>query len=569
MKKWLSIPRQERRELRNAYKEAGYSYMEAVRDIESDKPKFGGGGKMDYDFYSHQDNYKSPEAIPKHAPGMEGMMKSAMATSAHYGNKGAQRMVSANPKTGMTPEGDQGTHYISSYGQYAIPGLQDNGGRNLDLEKNLNNPSPKEAMRFNNERDAHYFTENYKDVAPMMRNWNNDPKYARGGRLPKFDDGGNMNPWGQQQVPQQDNYVMLPQQEQPQLQLTQKSQPQQSNTRQFNNIMQKQQYWDTMPDKYGEHVKNRQVFMDIYNTPFNEAVDGFLYQDKFDVDPITDSGYHYTSKVISGPFQVSKSTEDNIKRSNELVKVLKENSKDFYVRPRNPLMPTRLITDIQKDTLSRLNKTNINIPANEDLGHRKETQHTWEDMLKNLPPDISKSLFFTSMLEEGLQRQLGNGDSTMRFPASGFYTYGLDRIGDRLDEFIKKGYLDEGIRDRVVSHYNSNEKGERVHSLDFMYFKDVMDSKIAFIRSSKDELDKFIKKENINLSDQAKDFFTVVGYNMGDEGMKKMIQSYKDSGYLDNDRFLREPPPSYQQPYKHAMRRVQSARMLEGEQIIR
>ena len=45
MKQWLKIPREQRRELRQAYKQAGYSYMEAVKDFETELPKFETGGK--------------------------------------------------------------------------------------------------------------------------------------------------------------------------------------------------------------------------------------------------------------------------------------------------------------------------------------------------------------------------------------------------------------------------------------------------------------------------------------------------------------------------------------------
>ena len=37
MKKWLSLPREQRRELRQAYADAGYSRMDAIKDFESSK----------------------------------------------------------------------------------------------------------------------------------------------------------------------------------------------------------------------------------------------------------------------------------------------------------------------------------------------------------------------------------------------------------------------------------------------------------------------------------------------------------------------------------------------------
>ena len=46
MKQWLKIPREQRRELRQAYKKAGYSYMEAIKDFETELPKYQDGGSL-------------------------------------------------------------------------------------------------------------------------------------------------------------------------------------------------------------------------------------------------------------------------------------------------------------------------------------------------------------------------------------------------------------------------------------------------------------------------------------------------------------------------------------------
>jgi hypothetical protein len=106
--------------------------------------------------------------------GNRGMMKARMALDAHFGNPSAQRMVSPNPKTGMTPEGI-GTHYMASMGNYAVPLLQDKGGN--DLEYNYNPAPSREDMRFESPENAQYFAENYKNIAPMMRS----NKFGNGG----------------------------------------------------------------------------------------------------------------------------------------------------------------------------------------------------------------------------------------------------------------------------------------------------------------------------------------------------------------------------------------------------
>lgn len=99
--------------------------------------------------------------------GMTGMMKSKIAWEDAFENPAAKRMVSPNPKTGITPDGI-GTHYMGSYGNYAIPQLQDTGKEYLEYMGER--PPLNEAFKFNRPKDAKYFAEHYKEVAPMMRN---------------------------------------------------------------------------------------------------------------------------------------------------------------------------------------------------------------------------------------------------------------------------------------------------------------------------------------------------------------------------------------------------------------
>lgn len=107
-------------------------------------------------------------SAPTYDEGMRGMMKARMATSAHFGNLSAKRMVSPNPKTGMTPKGI-GTHYMGSYGSYAVPSLQDLGGDSLVFIPGTPAVNPAEDIRFERDDDAEYFSRNYKDIAPMMK----------------------------------------------------------------------------------------------------------------------------------------------------------------------------------------------------------------------------------------------------------------------------------------------------------------------------------------------------------------------------------------------------------------
>lgn len=138
--------------------------------------KYGDGGDFN--------DYKRPGPVEDGSTGMTGMMKSKIATEAHYGNPSALRMVSPNPNkytwTGeeldfngnqASPAGYTGTHYMSSYGNQARPGLQEVNGKMQYFQNPQYNS--KENFNFSRPEDAEYFAKYYKEVAPMMRNYQN------------------------------------------------------------------------------------------------------------------------------------------------------------------------------------------------------------------------------------------------------------------------------------------------------------------------------------------------------------------------------------------------------------
>jgi hypothetical protein len=112
---------------------------------------------------------------------MRGMMKSKIGMGNVFGNPAIKRMSQAMPKTGMTPEG-QGTHYMSSVDNYAVPLLQDFGEEELTLIDP--DSRSREAIRFNSPEEAEYFAEHYKEVAPMSTIYKGLQEYAMGGSIP-------------------------------------------------------------------------------------------------------------------------------------------------------------------------------------------------------------------------------------------------------------------------------------------------------------------------------------------------------------------------------------------------
>lgn len=189
------LPVKERIELMKSYRKANkdMSYRDMVNDYNTSYEKFRDGGEFN--------DYTQPGPLVEQSKnnnlGMTGLMKSKIATEAHYGNPAALRMVSPNPNkytfTGeekdwkgnqASPAGSSGTHFMGSYGDQARPGLQEVNGKMQYFQNPPRNS--KENFNFSRPEDAEYFAEHYKEVAPMMRNLE---KHRYGG-VQQFDNGG-------------------------------------------------------------------------------------------------------------------------------------------------------------------------------------------------------------------------------------------------------------------------------------------------------------------------------------------------------------------------------------------
>lgn len=95
---------------------------------------------------------------------MNAMMKARLAYANEFGNNSAKRMVAPVDNSYDFGDGRTGTHYMGSYGNYAIPNIQ-------DVEGSLQMTGPKmdEAIFFDRPEDATYFAENYKRVSPAFQ----------------------------------------------------------------------------------------------------------------------------------------------------------------------------------------------------------------------------------------------------------------------------------------------------------------------------------------------------------------------------------------------------------------
>lgn len=195
---------------------------------------------------------------------------------------------------------------------------------------------------------------------------------------------------------------------------------------------------------------------------------------------------------------------------------------------------------------------------------------------------LDPALFYSSAMEEGMSgtfkkgyegEEPFNSSSYPDYPISGFATFGLDNFGSQVGGLIKKGYLPPDFERRIKKNVNVNEKGETTQSADFRSVEDALYAKAAMMRSSQDQVEDYAKRNKIELSPKAKQFFSLINYNAGEGNAQKMLQDYYRAGALKDDSFLKTRPmsggnlkaTSWKGPYENVIRRVKMADALRNE----
>lgn len=194
---------------------------------------------------------------------------------------------------------------------------------------------------------------------------------------------------------------------------------------------------------------------------------------------------------------------------------------------------------------------------------------------------VDPALLYTSAMEEGLQGNLKNTNVSEaydiwakknpndagKYQVDGFFTYGLDRFSEMAPDLITKGYLPKDFANKYKSYDAINERKEKVKTAAFMNDEDALLAKAAVIRNSQENLGGYLKQKNINLSPKQQEFFNLAAYNYGDNGVKKMLDSYSQKGYLKDDKFLEADfkPASYSGVYTNVQRRLQNKEVLKNE----
>jgi hypothetical protein len=200
---------------------------------------------------------------------------------------------------------------------------------------------------------------------------------------------------------------------------------------------------------------------------------------------------------------------------------------------------------------------------------------------------IDPALLYGSAMEEGMSGAIDdknwenaseayvqwsnkNKSKAEQYPVDSFYNYGLDQFAGMAPALVKKGYLPKDFQNNFTTFDAMNEKDEKIKGSAFNTDANALMAKSAMMRLAQDQLEDYLGKTGTKLSDKQKQFFLLANYNGGEGNMQKMLNSYKQKGYLKDDKFL-DPtfkPDAYGGIYKNVMARMQAAKMLRDEGVM-
>jgi hypothetical protein len=171
--------------------------------------------------------------------------------------------------------------------------------------------------------------------------------------------------------------------------------------------------------------------------------------------------------------------------------------------------------------------------------------------------DIDPALLYTSFMAEGgsgLYKSEATGLDTRNrkpgeygyqgfygdkeFPINGPESFGFTTFSDRFPELVKGGYLPKNFEKEFRGKKGAGEFGQD----DFKSVESAMQGKAALMKFSRDEVDEWAKKHDIQLSPKAREFFMLAAFNGGEGGFQKRMLEYKKEGLLEGDKFLNKRP---------------------------
>lgn len=167
---------------------------------------------------------------------------------------------------------------------------------------------------------------------------------------------------------------------------------------------------------------------------------------------------------------------------------------------------------------------------------------------------VDPAMLFTSSFQEGMNQAIVHPDDVSEayenanktgglkgFPVDGFYGYGLDTFGQKLDRLKK--YLPPGFENEYRVYDAENEQKSKIKTAAFKNNHSALIAKSAMLRDISDTVDAMATKRGVKLDDKAKQYFTMAAYNGGEGNARMMLDEYvqaKDKNdFIDNGRTSR------------------------------
>ena len=189
---------------------------------------------------------------------------------------------------------------------------------------------------------------------------------------------------------------------------------------------------------------------------------------------------------------------------------------------------------------------------------------------------ISPLLLAASSLQEGMDQMISYNSSYPEdgmpiseayemagmddnFPVDGFYYYGLDTFGDRIESFKEKGYLPKDFEYKPFR--GINEKGQWVNTGAFKSNEDALVAKGAFLRDIQDQVKKYSSSKGLKLDGNTENYLVMSAYNGGFGNAKIMMDELASGGFKQDD-FVRKGLTSRKGVHKNIAPRMERMQIM-------
>lgn len=170
--------------------------------------------------------------------------------------------------------------------------------------------------------------------------------------------------------------------------------------------------------------------------------------------------------------------------------------------------------------------------------------------------------------DQGKGYEAANKNGELKgYDVDGYAPYGLDTIGDRVNDLIKGGYLPKDFASKMKAYKTTNEQGGKVTTAAFKDDDAAMEAKAAIMAEERDNFNKYVKAKGVTLSPEAQKFWMLAAYNGGAGKAQKMFEEYAKRGLIKDDAFLKTKPANdnFGQIYNNVMPRLSGGKFYRGE----